>query len=125
LIENNKIKNSLSFNLTRANDQLLENLDKQLNKNRVSLSDMEGLILTVKDAGMTQVKVVTAIINTFAWQLGISVAGKYYYKNSFQELLQVLLEDLISKKQKSLQVEYRQNPDISVSKKVPKYVIKK
>ncbi len=124
LIEDAKEKNSKSFIIDRDNDKVFISLDKLLLTNKLELVDLEGLILYIQDAGLTQVKIFTAIINTFAWQLGISVIGKYYCKNSLSIELEELLNKLKQENKKSLEVEYRQNPDISLSKKVPKYVIK-
>lgn len=125
LVEDKNIKDSLDFIIDRDNDKTFLTLEKLLSNNRITLSDLNGLALTIKDASLTQVKIYTAIINTFAWQLGIVVSGKYYYNNDFEKIYLEIIDRLKKEKKKILDVEYKQNPDISKSKKVRKYVIKK
>lgn len=125
LIEGKKQKDLASFVIDRDNDKVFMTLDVLLSRNKLVLEDLRGLILNIKEAGLTQVKIFTAIINTFAWQLDVAVAGRYYDQKSLETLMPQLLVDLESSKNKALQVEYLQNPDISISKKSPKYVIKK
>lgn len=125
IVEGKDKKDSLSFKLDRDNDKTFSTLDKLLSNNDINLQNLSALALIIKEVGLTQVKVFTAIINTFAWQLDVPVAGEYYYENSFENAISKVLDKIKNNKSKILQIEYKQNPDISTSKKVPKYVIKK
>lgn len=125
LTEDSSVKDSLEFVIDRTNDKTFESLDKLLSNNSLKLKDVLGIALSIKDASLTQVKVFTAIINTLAWQLGISAIGKYYYKESFDSVLKDIFKEIKGSNQKIISAEYNQDPDISRSKKVRKYVIKK
>jgi hypothetical protein len=126
LIEDGKIKFSHDFSMEVGEDRTLESLDQLLAKNKIDFTDIKGAVLAVREASLTQVKLYTATINTLGWQYNWPLVGEYYFELDFEILLPKLLKQLSGQsKFEQLQVSYRKGPDITVSKKQPKYKISK
>ena len=67
------------------------------------------------------------IKNSFigAWNFNIPVQGKFYFSEDYQKLLPVLIKKIENNKNfKSLVIEYKQKPNITLSKSKNKYIIK-
>ena len=126
LVESGDVKFSYDFSMGVGEDKTLASLDEVLAKNKIKLKDIKGAILVVREASLTQVKLYTATINTLGWQHAWPVVGKYYFTEDFKDLLLKLLKQLAAKsKFEQLEVDYRRKPDITISKKQPKYKISK
>ena len=111
-----------SFAMEPGRDNILAELDKL----KVDWKKISGLVLVVKEASLTQVKIFTAIINTLAWQFDLPVVGEFYYQEKFEQVLQLLQKKLSTQtKFEPLRVEYQHNPDITISQKQPKFIITK
>lgn len=107
-------------------DNSLVELDKLLKQAKIKLSDIKGLALVVKDSSLTQLRILTTVINTLGWQLNVPVAAKFYYQGNFVKLLPKLLNDISqTKKFAVINIKYQHQPDITISKKVAKYKISK
>jgi len=121
-----KIKAQHDFSLDSSQDSLLSNLDLFLNKNKLKLSSFSSLVLAIKQASLTQVKIATAMANILAWQYKWPIEGEFYFSGDLPALLPKIIKKLKNKKNFSLlKVKYERQPDISISKKKPKFRIKK
>jgi len=126
LIDRGQAKFSLAFSFETGTDQTLFYLDKFLQKHKVKLSQVTGIVLLVKEAGLTSVKIFTVITNVLAWQLNVPVVGKFYFKEAEDKVLAGLLAKLRNtKKFKPLKVNYQRKAEITISKKLQKFVIQR
>lgn len=117
---------SLEFEMQAGEEQLLFYLDKFLKQNQLDLKDFAGLILAVKAASLTQVKIITAIINIIGWQYNLPIAYQYYFSDDFDQILPKLLKQVLkSKKFAMIKPEYQQKPEITISQKKHKYKLEK
>ena len=124
LIKDRQIIFEYNFILERGEESILKELNTFLKKKKVLLKDLKGLILFIKEASLTQVKVMLTIINTLAWNFNIPVQGKFYFSEDYQELLPTLIEKIENSKNfKALDVEYKQKPNITLSQKKIKYIL--
>jgi len=124
LIKDRQIIFEYNFILERGEESILKELNTFLKKKKVLLKDLKGLILFIKEASLTQVKVILTIINTLAWNFNIPVQGKFYFSEDYQKLLPVLIKKIENNKNfKSLVIEYKQKPNITLSKKKIKYIL--
>lgn len=124
IIENGRIRYNHNFAMAKGEESSLLNLDKLLKSNKLSLRDITDLVLAVKDASLTQVKVFTAIINTIGWQFDLPLAADYYFKGDFKDVLPGLLKKLEKQRKFApLKAKYKQKSDISISRQKPKYTI--
>ncbi|RJQ34872.1 hypothetical protein C4566_01515 [Candidatus Parcubacteria bacterium] len=123
---NDSIKLSHDFLLISSQDSLLLNLDIFLKKNKLKLTSFSALILAIHQASLTQVKIATATANVLAWRFNWPLVGSFYFKEDFLLLLPKLLKNIKAKSKFSLlKVKYERQPDITISKKKPKFKIKK
>lgn len=126
LADVNKIKYNHNFALLRGEEKILQELDSFLNKNNFELKNVKNIILLAGDISMTQIKVVTAMINALAWQLDIPVTASFNYQGDFESAWQrnnKILEKI--KTFMPLKVEYRHQPNITASQKQYDFVISK
>lgn len=124
LVDRGQVKFSLAFSFESGTDQTLFYLDKFLQKHKIKLSQVTGMMLLVKEAGLTSVKIFTVIVNVLAWQINVPVVGKFYYQGSEGKVLGELLISLKNtKKFKPLKVDYQRKVEITISKKRQKFVI--
>ena len=124
LIKDTQIISSYNFILEVGTESILKELNIFLKKYKLKLKDIKGFILLIKEASLTQVKVIITIINTLAWNFNIPVQGKFYFQEDYQELLPSLLKKVeANNKFKALKVEYKQKPSITLSKKKIKYIL--
>jgi len=124
LIKDRQIIFEYNFILERGEESILKELNTFLKKKKVLLKDLKGLILFIKEASLTQVKVILTIINTLAWNFNIPVQGKFYFSEDYQKLLPVLIKKIENSKNfKALVIEYKQKPNITLSKKKIKYIL--
>ena len=124
LIKDRQIIFEYNFILERGEESILKELNTFLKKKKVLLKDLKGLILFIKAASLTQVKVILTIINTLAWNFNIPVQGKFYFSEDYQKLLPVLIKKIENSKNfKALVIEYKQKPNITLSQKKSKYIL--
>ncbi len=124
LIKDRQIIFEYNFILERGEESILKELNTFLKKKKVLLKDLKGLILFIKEASLTQVKVILTIINTLAWNFNIPVQGKFYFSEDYQKLLPVLIKKIENSKNfKALVIEYKQKPNITLSQKKSKYIL--
>lgn len=117
---------SHEFAIVRGEDQSLLHLDDLLKKHNIKLANIKGLILLVKEASLTQVKVLTTTVNVLAWQLNVPIVGEYYYKGQEDKVLGNLVNKISKlKKFKALSPKYSNKKVITISKKQAKYKISK
>ena len=120
------IKHNHSFVLLKGQEKILQELDNFLKQNNFALKNIKSIILLASDVSMTQIKVVTAMINTLGWQLNIPVTASFNYQGDFESAWQ--RNSKILQKIKTfmpLQVEYRHQPNITASQKQYDFVISK
>lgn len=126
-IKNGKILGHKNFVIGRGEDKSLQYLQKFLGQENLKLASFKGILLTIQDASLTQVKVFTNNINTLGWQLDMPVLASYYYQTEeYDKILQNLLKKIAQlKKFKAIKADYKYKTQISISKKHPKYKINK
>lgn len=116
----------LDFEMEIGEEQLLFYLDKFLKQNNLDLKNIQGLILAVKAASLTQIKIITATINILGWQYNLPIAYDYYFSGDFDKMLPKLLKQVAkTKKFEIIKPEYQQKPEITISQKKHKYKIEK
>lgn len=121
-----EIKFQYTFDLKSGQDVLFSGLDKFLTTHKLKLKDFSGIMLAIQEASLTQTKVSTAMLNALAWSFGRPIVGEYYFSGKFAAILPKLSKNISqSKKFKLLSVKYQRKPDITISKKKPKFTIKK
>ena len=114
------------FIIQRGEDKSLLYLQEMLDNNKLKLKDFKALVLLVKDASMTQVKIFTTTVNTLAWQFEWPIVAEYYFELDNEKMLIKALHKLSKiKKFKALSPKYSRQADITLSKKQPKYKIAK
>lgn len=124
--QDNKRQFSLEFEMKWGEEQLLFYLDKFLKQNNLDLKNIQGLILGVKQASLTQVKIITATINIIGWQYNLPIAYQYYFKEDFEKILPKLLRQVLKiKKFGMIKADYMQKPEITISQKKHKYKLEK
>ncbi|MBT6691445.1 hypothetical protein HOB10_03895 [Candidatus Parcubacteria bacterium] len=124
LIEDGNIEFSHDFSMGVGEDKTLASLDDILKENKLALADIKGMVLAIREASLTQVKLYTATINALGWQHSLPVIGEFYFTGEFDVLLPKLLDRLAQQsKFEQLKVKYQRGPDITISKKQPKYKI--
>ena len=84
LIKDTQIICSYNFILEVGTESILKELNIFLKKYKLKLKDIKGFILFIKEASLTQVKVIITIINTLAWNFNIPVQGKFYFQEDRQ-----------------------------------------
>jgi len=123
-IEDGDISIHHDFDLEVGKESILKELDIFIKNNKLELKDFKGLILLVKESSLTQVKVIVTIINTLGWDFNIPVVGKFYFKEDYKEILPDLIKEIDGSKEfKELKIEYKQKPNITLSKNKSKYTI--
>lgn len=126
LLHDQTIKYSHDFVMPIGQDTSLVELDKLFKKAKVSLVDVEGLILAVKESSLTQLRVLTTVMNTLGWQLNKPLTAKFYYQGNFDQQLPKLLKAVKkNKKFTAVNIEYQRQPDITISQKPAKYSLSK
>ena len=104
------------FDIKRGEDKSLLHLQEMLDNNKLKLKDFKGLVLLVKDASMTQVKIFTTTVNTLAWQFEWPIVAEYYFKEDNEKILLKALRKLSKiKKFKALSPKYSRQADITIS----------
>ncbi|PIR07221.1 MAG: hypothetical protein COV55_00565 [Candidatus Komeilibacteria bacterium CG11_big_fil_rev_8_21_14_0_20_36_20] len=125
LIDRNKIKNSYNFTITKEKGVLFH-LDQFLKKNKLDLKNTTAIALAVRQISLTQIKIITAVINTLGWQLNIPVVGEFECLQPIEKILPGLLKNLEKQKKfQPIKVVYKNQPEITISSKKRKFVIKK
>lgn len=115
-----------TFDLQVGQDSLFLGLDTFLSKGKFKLKDFSGIILAIAEASLTQVKVSTAMLNALAWNFGWPIVGEYYFTIDFDKVLPKLIKKASQSKYfKPLEVKYKRKADITISKKRPKFKLKK
>ena len=113
------------FDLEKGSEDLLFYLDVFLKKEKIKLKDLTALIFLLEEASLTQVKVLTASLNTIAWQLDLPTAAKFYFSGNWPTVLAKAKQELDLKKGfKPIKIQYKRSVDITLSKKKQKYKIK-
>lgn len=108
------------FKMEAGQDNLLLELDKL----KIDFTKLDGLALLVRDASLTQVKVITTILNTLAWNFNLPIVGKFYFTEDNEKIIVKTKKEISKiKKFKPVKVEYRRQAEITLSKKQPKYKI--
>ncbi len=126
LADGQEIKYNHNFALLRGEEKILQELDIFLHKNNLKLNNIKNIILLAGDISMTQIKVVTAMINTLGWQLDIPVSASFNYQGDFESAWQRNIKILQKiKRFIPLQVEYTHRPNITASKKQYDFIISK
>ncbi len=121
-----EIKFQYTFDLRVGQDSLFLGLDSFLSKSKLKLKDFSGIILAIEEASLTQVKVSTAMLNALAWNFGWPIVGEYYFTADFDKILAKLLKKISKLKEfEPLEVKYKRKADITISKKKPKFKLKK
>jgi hypothetical protein len=126
LADGSVIKHNHNFVLLRGEEKILSELDSFLKQNNFDLKNIKNIILLAGDISMTQIKVVTAMINTLGWQLDIPVSANFNYQGDFETAWHKnskMLEKI--KCFVPLQVEYKHKPNITASKKKYDFIISK
>ncbi|MFA5127270.1 MAG: hypothetical protein WC465_04730 [Patescibacteria group bacterium] len=124
LVRQDKIVAQVNFILSTDQDKLLFTLDKLLKKNKISLAKVKGLFLLVHETSLTQIKLFTATINTLAWYHSLPVMADWHYLGKIEDDLKKITASFKKvKKFKPLVVTYQRPPDITISKKRPKFTI--
>ncbi|MDD5749376.1 MAG: hypothetical protein PHO91_01150 [Patescibacteria group bacterium] len=112
------------FELKQDSGGCLLYLDDFFKKEKIDLTKISGLIFLLLESGLTQAKVLTAILNTLAWQLSVPIAADFYYQGSYQQALVKAKKDLAAKKSFApISAQYKQAVDITFSKKKRNYKI--
>lgn len=126
LVDKKKVLAQADFILQPDQDTLLPELDYLLFKAEKKLQQIRGIVLSVTDSSLTQIKIATAVINTLAWQLDIPVVGDFSSPVQLKMNLDFLLVKLSKQKKfRSLKAVYQRPVKITLSKKKSKFVIKK
>ena len=126
IIKKDKILARGVFKLSPDHDKLLLTLDRLLKKYKISLAKSKGLVLLVHEATLTQIKLFTATINTLAWQYDLPVTADWSYVGRVEDdfnKISVAFKKI--KKFKPLVITYQRPPEITISKKKSKFIIKK
>ncbi len=105
-------------------ENILAELDNFLHQANFELKQVSALGLSIKEASLTQVKVMVTIINTLGWQLNIPVEASFYLDLPIAELNQQLLASLKNKHEfTSIIPEYNREAEITISQKTPSFKI--
>ncbi len=119
---NGQIKVSHKFTTEPGEENVLLNLDKFLRKQKVNLAKFKGFGLAVEESGLTQVKVLTTIINVLGWNYQRPIAGVFYEQDLLEKLVKTLAK---TKKFKQIKAQYQTQPEITITKKKNKFKIVK
>lgn len=112
------------FAMLQGDENILAELDNFLLKQKLELKNIQALGVSIKEASMTQVKVIVTIINTLGWQLNIPVEASFYSDLSVAEINQQLLANLQNKHEfTSIVPEYSREAEITISQKTPSFTI--
>lgn len=112
------------FVMLQGEENILAELDNFLKKANFEIKQVNALGLSIKEASLTQVKVIVTIINTLAWQLNIPVEASFYSGLSIVEINQQLLASLKNKHEfTSIIPEYSREAEITISQKTPSFKI--
>ncbi len=112
------------FTMLAGEENILAELDNFLHQANFELKQVSALGLSIKEASLTQVKVMVTIINTLGWQLNIPVEASFYLDLPIAELNQQLLASLKNKHEfTSIIPEYNREAEITISQKTPSFKI--
>lgn len=112
------------FAMLPGEDNVLSELDNFLHQANFELKQVKGMGLSIKEASLTQVKVIVTIINTLGWQLNIPVAASFYLSSPVKEINQQLLASLKNKHEfTSIIPEYSREAEITISQKTQNFEI--
>lgn len=112
------------FAMILGEENILAELDLFLKTNNLELTQTQGLALSIREASLTQVKILVTIINTLGWQLDIPVTASFYSQIDIEQLNQQLITDLDTTKGfTALKAEYQREAEITISKKENKFKI--
>lgn len=119
-----KIKFLHKFITEPGEENILFNLDKFLRKNKINLKKFLGFGLVVDTSSLTQVKLITTIINTMGWNYQKPVEAIFYQvkADGLEELVKSLTKQ---KKFKQIKVKYQSKPEITISNKKNKFKLVK
>lgn len=124
IYDQGRIKYTQKFITEPGEEKVLFNLDKFLHKHHFSPKKFKGFGLIVENSSLTQVKVLTTIINILGWNFSRPVAGIYYEHgpDRLNKLAKMLAKQ---KKFRQIKVKYQAGPEITVTKKVNKFKLVK
>ncbi|KKP91235.1 MAG: hypothetical protein UR94_C0018G0004 [Parcubacteria group bacterium GW2011_GWA2_36_10] len=112
------------FAMIQGEENILAELDNFLKKANFELKQVKALGLSIKEASLTQVKVIVTIINTLGWQLNIPVSASFYLSSPVKEINQQLLASLKNKYEfTSIIPEYSREAEITISQKTQNFEI--
>ena len=94
IVRDSQVILSHNFAIVRGEDQSLRHLQKFLRDNKLSLKDLKGLIFLIKEASLTQIKVLTTMVNTLAWQCAWPIVADYYFKEDNDQALAKALKKI-------------------------------
>ncbi|MBP9802362.1 hypothetical protein KBC40_02120 [Patescibacteria group bacterium] len=119
-------ENTHEFAMLKGDENILVELNSFLLKQKFELKNIKALGLSIKEASMTQVKVIVTIINTLGWQLNIPVEASFYSEQAVSDVNQKLLANLKNKHEfVSIVPEYSREAEITISQKTPSFTIEK
>jgi hypothetical protein len=114
------------FVMLQGDENILVELNSFLLDQKLELKNIKALGLSIKEASMTQVKVIVTIINTLGWQLNIPVEASFYEEQTVSDTNQKLLANLKNKHEfSSIIPEYSREAEITISQKTPSFTIEK
>ena len=119
-------ENTHEFAMLKGDENILVELNNFLLDQKLELKNIKALGLSIKEASMTQVKVIVTIINTLGWQLNIPVEASFYSDLSTADINKQLLANLKNKHEFSgIIPEYSREAEITISQKTPSFTIEK
>jgi tRNA A37 threonylcarbamoyladenosine modification protein TsaB len=111
------------FAMLPGEENVLSELDNFLQQANFELKQIKAIGLSIKEASLTQVKVIVTIINTLGWQLDIPVTASFYLTSPV-EINQQLLASLKNKQEFSAIIpEYSREAEITISQKTQNFEI--
>lgn len=75
LLKDGKVLNSSALSIKGLSEQLLLNIEKFLNKNKVKFGALKKIAVCTGPGGFSNSRIAVATANALAWSLGISVTG--------------------------------------------------
>lgn len=126
IVRDSQIVLSHYFDLTRGEDDSLRHLEEFLIDNKLIIKDLKSFVLLIKEASLTQVKILTTMANTLAWQFNCPIVADYYFaEDNDQALAKALKKIKVIKKFKAISPKYNRQAEITISNKKAKYIISK
>jgi len=122
LVRNSQIVYQQHFALQLDQDRVLVKLFFLLKKNKLKVQKIKSFVLLFQSGSLTQIKVMTAIINALAWQNNAKAYADYSFQGEVLDSLEgILLKVSKIKKFRPLKVVYAREPEITISQKKHKF----